>query len=429
MRLHYYQDRRGNFGDDLNPWLWERLIPDLLDGDGRTLLVGIGTILNDRLPWGPGKVVFGAGFGYGAIPVVDERWRFYCVRGPRTAAALGLQPDLAITDPAILMRHFLPPIDDAQRSGIVFVPHRESVIRADALHADLCRACTLAGVTYIDPGGPLMPLLQALRSATLVLAEAMHAAILADAFRVPWIPVQLFDHILGSKWLDWTDSLRVSYRPNHYPLYQQPRDAEQLALYLRQTVRTGRREMSNDEISETAMRRLLARLDRLREDHGSGSLPVGEPSPPAALPLSQERSWWHRLEAALDAVRRVVPVDERFLLLDETQWQMDDALLRDRSLPFPNDNGAYAGPPADDADAVTQIEAASGGAGARYLVVGWPAFWWLEHYPAMAQRLRQAAVLVHRDADVEIYRWGCGQEQADSLSIANPRRSQAARQT
>jgi hypothetical protein len=61
MRLHYYKDPHGNFGDDLNPWLWSKLIPDLLDDDGRTLFVGIGTILRREIPRGPGKVVFGSG--------------------------------------------------------------------------------------------------------------------------------------------------------------------------------------------------------------------------------------------------------------------------------------------------------------------------------------------------------------------------------
>ena len=48
MKLVYYQDPKGNFGDDLNPWLWERLLPGRLDDDPSELLVGMGTILE---PW------------------------------------------------------------------------------------------------------------------------------------------------------------------------------------------------------------------------------------------------------------------------------------------------------------------------------------------------------------------------------------------
>jgi hypothetical protein len=40
MKLYYYQDSKGvkNFGDDLNPWLWSKLIPDVLDDDEKIYL-------------------------------------------------------------------------------------------------------------------------------------------------------------------------------------------------------------------------------------------------------------------------------------------------------------------------------------------------------------------------------------------------------
>ena len=44
------------------------------------------------MPDAPKKLVFGTGFGYGGVPRLDESWIFYCVRGPRTARALGLDP-------------------------------------------------------------------------------------------------------------------------------------------------------------------------------------------------------------------------------------------------------------------------------------------------------------------------------------------------
>ena len=103
MKLYYYRTGVRNFGDDLNNWLWPKLIPELLDPTDGYLLIGIGTILNRRIPESPQKVVFGAGVGYGERPVLDDSWTVYCVRGPLTAAALELSPDLAITDPAILV--------------------------------------------------------------------------------------------------------------------------------------------------------------------------------------------------------------------------------------------------------------------------------------------------------------------------------------
>jgi hypothetical protein len=47
VRLEYFKSPAGNFGDDLNPWLWDGLLPGLLhEGDGDVLL-GVGTILEN----------------------------------------------------------------------------------------------------------------------------------------------------------------------------------------------------------------------------------------------------------------------------------------------------------------------------------------------------------------------------------------------
>src|SRR6185295_9202266 len=117
MLLYYHKDPRGNFGDDLNPWLWSRLLPGCFTGelphdprsrdmsaDGETLFVGIGTLLNDYVPEHARKVVFGSGAGYGPPPILDDSWDVFCVRGPATAALLGLDKAAAITDPGILVR-------------------------------------------------------------------------------------------------------------------------------------------------------------------------------------------------------------------------------------------------------------------------------------------------------------------------------------
>ncbi|HRG56916.1 MAG TPA: hypothetical protein PLG56_12795, partial [Lacunisphaera sp.] len=64
MKLYYYRDPIGNFGDDLNPWIWTSLLPEILDGDDKELFLGIGTVINSAVPAAPRKLVFGAGLGY-----------------------------------------------------------------------------------------------------------------------------------------------------------------------------------------------------------------------------------------------------------------------------------------------------------------------------------------------------------------------------
>lgn len=41
----------------------------------------------------------------------------------------------------------------------------------------------------------------------------MHAAIIADAFRVPWVPMVTSPQINTFKWLDWTSTIEQRYTP------------------------------------------------------------------------------------------------------------------------------------------------------------------------------------------------------------------------
>lgn len=208
MKLYYYVDKRGNFGDDLNPWLWPKLLPNVLNDDGSELFVGIGTLLNNNVPSKPKKIIFGSGVGYGsALPSVDEKWKFYCVRGPMTANALGLSREYAITDPAALVSTVFR-TDASKRAGVAFIPHHVS-----AWNLDWERVCQQVGIRYIDPRKGVDTVLDQISKSSAIIAEAMHGAILADSFRIPWMPIVLYDHILQPKWQDWTKSLDLTYSP------------------------------------------------------------------------------------------------------------------------------------------------------------------------------------------------------------------------
>ncbi len=200
-RLHYYRDEFGNFGDDLNPWLWPRLLPELLNEKAEGALVGIGTIVNDQLPPGP-KVIVGSGVGYGKVPRLTDDWAVHFVRGPATARALGVPTSFAITDPAHLITQFIRPLPRGK--GTVYVPHHVSAYRADWR-----TVATAAGMHYVDPASNVLSVVEAIRSARLVVTSAMHGAILAEAFRVPWIRTKAYAHLNDFKWQDWGDSLGV----------------------------------------------------------------------------------------------------------------------------------------------------------------------------------------------------------------------------
>ncbi|WP_230279986.1 hypothetical protein [Croceicoccus sp. Ery15] len=71
MDLLYFKIASGNFGDDLNDWLWDGLIPGWRDWAPETVLVGLGTVLKQGfVPDDRRKLVLGSGYGYGAAPKV-----------------------------------------------------------------------------------------------------------------------------------------------------------------------------------------------------------------------------------------------------------------------------------------------------------------------------------------------------------------------
>lgn len=211
MELYYHRSVLGNFGDDLNAWLWDELLPGWRDWDPGRVLVGVGTLLSStiierelvrrrRYP------VVGAGVGYGdgRLPDVSDRsvWDVRALRGPHSARSLGLPSEIGMLDPAIMIAG-LPGFRAIPATGRpVFVPHESTVERHD-----WSSACADAGLDFVSPRGDARQVIARIAGASTVLAESMHAAIMADAFRVPWIPVRIGHRFLDSKWRDWASSL------------------------------------------------------------------------------------------------------------------------------------------------------------------------------------------------------------------------------
>ncbi|MGQ9588993.1 MAG: polysaccharide pyruvyl transferase family protein [Planctomycetota bacterium] len=207
MKLVYHKDPAGNFGDDLNPWLWGELLgPEFFDGDERLLFYGVGTLLSPRTVRRPGKkIVFGSGAASRARIRLDCSFDVRCVRGPLTAKALGLREEFAVTDPACLVADTSVGRRDAPKEyAVSVIPHHLSVGMLD--WDDVSARC---GMRWIDPRSPFLRVFEEIRRSRLVLTESLHGAVVADAFRVPWIPIRYSHRFLEFKWRDWAESLGI----------------------------------------------------------------------------------------------------------------------------------------------------------------------------------------------------------------------------
>ncbi|MBB2679441.1 UNVERIFIED_ORG: hypothetical protein M2312_002946 [Rhizobium esperanzae] len=280
-----------NFGDALNYWLWPKLLPiDFFDDDKTTLFLGIGSILYDNHPASAEKIVFGAGYaGYSAPPTIDETWKVYFVRGKDTAAALNLSEDTAIGDSGILIRAVeLPQYE--KRFRVSFMPHYES-----ATFGSWQKICKRLGINFIDPRWDVDTVLEQMLSSELLVSEAMHGAIIADALRVPWKAILPHDPNHRKKWNDWASVLDLSIDFQHLGpsnllewlmsfFWKKRRFVYALRKYKNRFFRFGfglplitatsalkaasqaKGQLSSDASIELVTRRMLVELDRLTMD-------------------------------------------------------------------------------------------------------------------------------------------------------------------
>ncbi|HWA01145.1 MAG TPA: polysaccharide pyruvyl transferase family protein [Caulobacterales bacterium] len=215
MEVFYYKDPDGNFGDDLNQVLWPHILSKDMFAIPDVVVVGIGSILNEH--WlgafaGSNKriLVLGAGTSYGHPPAAIGAWSVLAVRGPLTADLIGL-PEKAATDGAVLLAaapKLLPPA--ATKTDVLFMPHHRSLRRSRWREI-----AARAGIKFVSPREPVDAILTAFSSAKLVLAEAMHGAIVADTLRIPWIPLTIAPTVDEFKWRDWTQSVNLPFEPSN----------------------------------------------------------------------------------------------------------------------------------------------------------------------------------------------------------------------
>lgn len=217
MKLYYWKSPHGNVGDDLNPWLWPKVFGDgFFDTTAPNTFFGIGSILDNRTNTGSKahpNVIFGPGLRKArnfqpAVEKLDIRF----VRGPLSAAALsaaGLPGVRYISDPAILTPRFSEKRSATVPKKIGFIPYYNTP-------ADLTNwIARETGMEIVPITTDVDDFVARLTTCDYVVTEAMHGAILSDAFRIPWAACRLLSGVSEGrtslfKWQDWSNSLGFS---------------------------------------------------------------------------------------------------------------------------------------------------------------------------------------------------------------------------
>jgi glycosyltransferase involved in cell wall biosynthesis len=117
-----------------------------------------------------------------------------------------------------------------------------------------------------------------------------------------------------------------------------------------------------------------------------------------------------RLARLVARLRRTIPKGAQVVLVDDDTFALEP-FAGWHVLPFLERDGRYWGRPLDSRHAVDELERMRQ-QGAGFIVFGWPALWWLDHYDAFAEHLRTRyrCVTAGRDAIVFDLRAASGVE-------------------
>ncbi|MCY7361009.1 MAG: FkbM family methyltransferase, partial [Ignavibacteria bacterium] len=93
-------------------------------------------------------------------------------------------------------------------------------------------------------------------------------------------------------------------------------------------------------------------------------------------------SWVLRFVAAINEIKSLLPKTKKIILADQGEWRLADEIDGKEIIPFPENNGQYWGLPANDEQAIEEIERQRE-MGVTSIIFGWATFRWLDHYKGM----------------------------------------------
>ncbi len=216
MKLSFWDGP--NFGDQLNKYIFPRLFADVINDEEGIDIYGIGSIIDSRINLEDPAILFGTGLRDPFRDYTGHRWDIRFLRGPLSVRSFGPATPF-IADAAYLLLL----IDDF----VDLVSSTKKRFRVSLMpwfgYAPCFpwrQLCSILDFHYIDPDQPSEVILSDIAASELVVAGAMHGAIVADICRVPWMRLRM-DHypseshfLTEFKWADWVGALNIDQIPS-----------------------------------------------------------------------------------------------------------------------------------------------------------------------------------------------------------------------
>lgn len=179
-----------NFGDDLNPYLFESLLgrPVFRDAKQQSVhLLGVGSILERA---NENSIVVGSGFIRPDSTLTKLPKAILAVRGKLTEERVGGQ-GLLLGDPGILVPHLLG-ITASQQEEVVLVPHVDSYRQVAEQYGNK--------YPVVDPSMEFAQVIAQIARAKFVLSQSLHGLVMADAMSIPSVWIAPHGGMIGGEY-------------------------------------------------------------------------------------------------------------------------------------------------------------------------------------------------------------------------------------
>ena len=96
-------------------------------------------------------------------------------------------------------------------------------------------------------------------------------------------------------------------------------------------------------------------------------------------------TWSERLKVVKEEIAALVPTGGKLILVDQGDWG-GEVFENHQVIPFLEREWVYGEPPSDEDTAIREFKRLRR-SGAKFIVFGWPAFWWLDYYSGLKDYL------------------------------------------
>ena len=223
LKMYWWTSRK-NFGDLLGPDIVSNITgrPVIRAEVGDCELISLGSVLSfilrsEELVKEP-LHVWGTGFIWSNVPIVNPHVQFHAVRGKWTAYIQDL-PDPVLGDPGLLVSRFQPAPAKTHRIGVV--PHH-SQFDDGSLMKFFERDDVLCINAHNDP----WQVVREIASCEFILSSSLHGLIVADSYGIPnqWVEPNAEDIHSTFKFYDYYSALELppSFRQGPVLMNQSP---------------------------------------------------------------------------------------------------------------------------------------------------------------------------------------------------------------